>query len=152
MKTTTYGAWLKWQRNRRKLTQKQVEEAVGVDHSQYSKWENDRNVAQPDTREKFHAYYGTTDDDLVAAGVLKTYPGINGETNYVYASSITPGDIAAAEARDVLYWRTETPNPSDDIAGRVRAVLQDAGLTSAQFDAVVTILNAFWQVNADTHT
>ena len=112
MKTQTFGQWLKAQRRSHAYTQKQVEEAIGVDHSQYSKWENDHNLATPETRAKFHEFYGTSDDDLVQLGILESYVSLDGVTHYIPAEHITNGDRAAEAAHRRLEGRAATSAPS----------------------------------------
>lgn len=87
MKMHSFGQWLRWQRARRRWTQRQVEEALNLDHSQYSKWENDRNRPEPGTRKRFHDLYETTEDDLVELGILRSYSAIDGAIAYEWADS-----------------------------------------------------------------
>ena len=71
--STTFGDWLKFERAARRLSQAAVERAAEISHSHYSKLENNK-IPQPqdETRERLHRVFGTTDDDLVTAGVMRT--------------------------------------------------------------------------------
>lgn len=87
MSSHTFGGWLKWQRARRGWPQREVEAKISVDHSQYSKWENEQRRPLPETRQKFHDLYGTSDDDLVELGILETLPGMDGTPLYRWAKA-----------------------------------------------------------------
>lgn len=71
MNKPDFGHWLQVQRASRGLTQREVEEGATISHSHYSRIENGR-IGMPDasTRKRIHAVLGTSDDDLVEAGIL----------------------------------------------------------------------------------
>lgn len=72
MARLSYGQWLRIERRARALTQKQVEEAAEISHSHYSKLENEGiKLPEKSTRDRIHKVFGTTDDDLVDAGILQ---------------------------------------------------------------------------------
>lgn len=65
----TFGDWLKQQREANGYSQGQLAEEVGVHRTYINQLENGQTWPKPETRAKYHAVFGTTDDDLVRAGV-----------------------------------------------------------------------------------
>ena len=139
LKRNTFGGWLKWQRNRRGWKQRHIEMLAGVDHSQYSRWENDHIKPEPDNRQRFHVLYETSDDDLVKLGILERQEGIDGAPFYVWAEHITPSDRAVYAARDTQPSTYE----AFDTRGRLIALIDSARLTTDQLAALTTILDGF---------
>lgn len=102
MTTETFGEWLATQRKRRKLRQADLSRDAGVNATYISKIERgDIDLPGEETRAKFHAALGTTEEDLVTAGILERIdsPVAGGLPVYIAADHITPGDRAAAAAR-----------------------------------------------------
>lgn len=99
-----FGDWLRVERRSRGLTQREVEEAAEISHSHYSKMENGGiKLPAPETRKRIHEVFGTSDDDLVAAGILelRTFRSIDGQretTLYVPPAEEDRRDETAREA------------------------------------------------------
>lgn len=66
------------------MVQRDVEERASIDHSHYSKLENDRiEMPEEATRKRIHRVFGTSDDDLVELGILvRMKPPIPGSSPY----------------------------------------------------------------------
>lgn len=121
MNTKTFGEWLRNEREARRLSQAEVERRSGISHSHYSKMENNK-IPRPveETRAKLHAVFGTSDDDLVRAGILRprsvrSASGGHVTTIYEYddGDSPTPATVTQertsipseiAELLDAISW------------------------------------------------
>lgn len=133
MSTETFGTWLETQRRRRKLTQRTFGEAAGLAPSYVSKIENGHIILPDDeTRARIHAALGTSEDDLVAVGILERIdsPVPGGEPVYIAAESITPGDRAAAEAHQAIHVVPEPGLPWVIERSDPRAALLDVLATA----------------------
>ena len=128
MNEPTFGAWLELQRRRRKLTQRAFGEAAALKPSYISKIENG-HIFLPDeeTRFRIHAVLGTTEDDLVTAGILERIEPIEpgGPPVYIAAEHITNGDRAAEAAHRRLEGRAAS-STSDDPRAVLMAMLARA--------------------------
>lgn len=72
MHRTSFGDWLKAQRAVRRVSQYGLADATGIDRTHIAKMESG-SIALPGdaTRVRLHEFFGTTDDDLVEAGILE---------------------------------------------------------------------------------
>lgn len=83
MSSTTYGHWLKEQRKLRRMPQAELEERADLSVNYVSRVENGRlNMPTEEVRQRIHAAFGTTEEDLVEAGLLRRMQ-YNGRTWYV---------------------------------------------------------------------
>lgn len=68
----TFGPWLKSARERSRISQERLARITGIDRGHLSKMENDRiDLPRYETRERIHAALGTTEDELVALGIVR---------------------------------------------------------------------------------
>lgn len=151
MEQGTFGDWLARTRKRRKLTQAGLSEQTGINATYISKIErNEIDLPRDDLRFRIHEALDTSEDDLVAAGVLERVesPEPGGQPVYIAADSITPGDRAAANAHRIqhliqlpgAFERSPVPDEVMEVFGRR---VQESRLTNAQLTALATILDAF---------
>lgn len=72
MRRITFGEWLKTTRKARGLSQERLADAMEIDRSYVVKVETGK-VQLPvlDTRARFHKALGTTEDELVALGIVQ---------------------------------------------------------------------------------
>jgi transcriptional regulator with XRE-family HTH domain len=79
--TATYGTWLKRTRKARGVSQERLSELATIDRGHLSRIENNRiDLPQWETRQKIHQVLETTDEELVAAGILDAvYTGVGAE-------------------------------------------------------------------------
>jgi transcriptional regulator with XRE-family HTH domain len=141
MNTETYGDWLDRQRRRRKLTQQQLGDAVGLKPSYISKIKNGHiKLPDEDTRARIHQALGTTEDDLVAVGILERIESIEpgGEPVYIAAEHITPGERMAESAHRAFEGRPSPPPTTDDPRATLMALL--AGASDDDIRKVVQIV------------
>jgi transcriptional regulator with XRE-family HTH domain len=141
MKEMRFSDWLKRQRTTRRLTQRDLERAADLSLNYVSRIESGRiQLPDEDTRSKFHAALGTTEDDLVAVGILERIesPEPGGEPVYIAAESITPGERQAERAHRLFEGRT----PADELTTDPRQQLMDllAGASDADVRKVVQIV------------
>lgn len=143
MNDVTFGKWLKAQRRQHKMVQRDVEAAATLDHSHYSRMENDHiGMPEPETRERIHRVFGSSEDDLVALGLLEVeHSPISGEPYYVEKAHITPGDRAAAEARSIQEASVVYDAPAERHA--LITHLRAYNLTERQIGALLAVLDAF---------
>jgi transcriptional regulator with XRE-family HTH domain len=142
----TYGQWLKHQRTIRGMTQTALEEAAGLSDKYVSRAENGR-VELPDetTRFKIHRVLGTTEDDLVAVGLLTR---MDFEGGSVYINSRNVPDTSVSHDVGMRIAERHAPEAYAELqdAGN-RAVLVRAlgasGLNSEQVNAVLLVVDAF---------
>jgi transcriptional regulator with XRE-family HTH domain len=142
MNVNTFGDWLKAQRRLRKLSQRDVESAAGITHSHMSKMENGHiDLPGDETRARIHAALGTSEDDLVAAGILERIDSPYSDTPvYIAASSIRPVDRAVRDAPG-------SPESAADDRTRLLTRVEGLRLTTAQITALTTILDGFEAAN-----
>lgn len=68
----TFGQWLRGKREETGLSQERLAVAVGVDRAYVNKVERGKvNLPNPETRERFHQVLGTSEEDLVRAGIVQ---------------------------------------------------------------------------------
>lgn len=148
MSDMTFARWLKARRIERGLTQIELEHDAGLSEKYVSAAERGRvKLPEPETRERIHHALGTTEDQLVEAGLLKRLD-FDGGPVYVNPRNITPGDRAAAEAHDRLnverrISEDDAPYTATDDHTGLRAHLQGYGLTERQIRAITGIVEAF---------
>lgn len=113
MNTATFGGWLKLQRTMRRLSQAALGREMGMDRSHIAKMESGHiGLPAEETRARFHQYFGTTEDDLVSAGVLCRLDFPNRGTIYVPAGEVPPTvrEVAPVpSAADVIVIRRDDP-------------------------------------------
>jgi transcriptional regulator with XRE-family HTH domain len=91
----TYGEWLKAQRVARGYSQKRVSEGTGIGTTYLSKIESGTvDLPNPELRERVHDFFGTTEDDLVSAGVI-AIPGRDRRTGALPIVSGDGGQVSA---------------------------------------------------------
>jgi transcriptional regulator with XRE-family HTH domain len=137
MNVMTFADWLKTRRLERGLTQSELEQRAGLSEKYVSAAERGRvKLPEPDTRERIHSALGTTDDDLVAVGLLSKLD-FDGGPVYVNPRNIPPGDREAERAHRAFEGRP-APIRSDD----PRVALMDllAGATDEQVQVIVNIV------------
>ncbi len=140
----TYGGWLATQRKRHKLTQAGLSKQTGINATYISKIERSEiELPGEELREKLHIALGTSEEDLVAVGILERIdsPVEGGQPVYIDAASITPGDRAAADAHAIRDGFALYDVP--DARQRLYALIDSAGLTTAQLDALRAVVAAF---------
>lgn len=68
---TTFGDWLRSKRKARRLTQEELAVDAHLNRTYINAIENGRvQLPTADTREKLHRVLGTSDQDLISAGLL----------------------------------------------------------------------------------
>ena len=70
MSRMRFGHWLKAQRAARRLSQADLEQRAGMGEKYVSRLENGKTTPGEDVRRRIHGVLGTTEDDLVNAGIL----------------------------------------------------------------------------------
>lgn len=83
MSTTTYGDWLKRNRLSRRLTQGGLESQARLAEKYVSRIENRGTLPEEEVRQRIHDVFGTSDEDLVAEGILSRLTGPDGTAVYV---------------------------------------------------------------------
>lgn len=74
MTERTFGNWLRGQRLQRGLSQGKLAKAVDMDRSHISRIESGSIVLPGiETREQFHKFFGTDEQDLIDLGIVKQY-------------------------------------------------------------------------------
>ena len=90
----SFGEWVVMERDKREMSQGDLEAQTGISHSHMSKIENGRVRNPADTtRARFHRVFGTSDDDLVEAGLLTKRPRMGG--GFIYEPTKMTTSIAA---------------------------------------------------------
>ena len=87
MQRLTFGDWLKGQRTRRGLSQIELEQTAELSEKYVSSTERGRiKLPNGNTRARIHDVLGTSDDDLVAVGLLtkSVIPNADGTTRTIY--------------------------------------------------------------------
>ena len=114
----TYGDWLKEARRARGLTQKRVSEVAGMGVSHVSRIENGGiDLPTKATRDRIHEALGTSDDDLVSAGILKKYTQTDGTVVYVEPSQ-SASNKGWSFGETIRQWRqVETVEDAARITG-----------------------------------
>lgn len=134
MNMATFGHWLKMQRAARRLSQSGLARALGMDRSQVAKMESGAiGLPKEETRARLHAYFGTSDDDLVAAGVLARLEFAGRPPFYVAAGDKPPPLPATVHDADAIVVSVHDPRAD------VLALLE--GLTDAQVRGIVAALS-----------
>ena len=134
MDRAPFGHWLKAQRRVRKLTQAGLEAAAGLGDNYVSKVERgELRLPGEDVRERIHRALGTTDDDLVRAGILER----------IDTPGYEPVYVPAAHASSQLAAVTETNARFDEADARLRLRLLAETLTETQAAALLAIIEAF---------
>lgn len=126
MDALTFGRWLKDTREAHGYSQGELGALIGMKRTYVNALENDpRKWPKPVTRARFHAVFGTSDEDLVAAGAAtrKVYPRPSGGERVVYlpaprgAGTAPPAPVmpsldtvppAVAELLAAITWTPET--------------------------------------------
>ena len=170
MQTMTYGEWLRSQRRRRGLSQERLGELAGKHRTHINRIENGGiDLPADDTRAIFHAVLGTSEDDLVAAGILKPV-GINhsGPREYVAATSVHEANqpslpefqTGSQETIRNVQERSQElrdswgrPDEGWDAGGnpdlqRVLDLLHIVRMNASRSSALVTILEAFLEIDS----
>lgn len=148
----TYGEWLRQERKARRLSQESLGHLVGIGRTHVNRIERG-GVHLPDesTRGRIHEALHTSEDDLVASGVLLRVVSREGGTPvYIDAHAITPGDQAAADAYDSMVWRparavNDHPASYDDLRQRLMRGVERATLTEAQTKALLALIESMGQ-------
>lgn len=75
-KRRTFGDWLKTTREEQGYSQSELGEMIDMHRTYVNNLERADKWPRPETRERFHRVFGTTDDDLVCAGIAerKVFP------------------------------------------------------------------------------
>ncbi len=141
MSTVSFGQWMKSRRQHMGLTQYDVEHQTGIARSHLSAMENNRiNLPDEETRAKIHGVLDTTEDDLVAVGILERLesPVPGGGPVYINPSSIRRDRLAYPPERMIA-----DAQAADDALQGIHTAIDAARLTTGQLAALTTILEAF---------
>jgi transcriptional regulator with XRE-family HTH domain len=119
MDRRTFSQWLKATRDGLGYSQGELGALIGMERTYVNELENNpRKWPKPATRARFHAVFGTSDEDLVAAGVAtrKEYPRPSGGARVVYL----PAAREAGEAPPtVMPSLAGVPAELADMLGRI---------------------------------
>jgi len=109
MDAMTFADWLKTRRMERGLTQTELEQRASLSEKYVSAAERGRvKLPEPDTRERIHNALGTSEDDLVAVGLLSKLD-FEGGPVYVNPRNIPSTDREAEAAHRVIEGRSLAP-------------------------------------------
>lgn len=142
----TYGDWLRSERRKRGLSQAQLGDLAGKHRTHINRIENS-GIDRPDesTRFQIHRALGTTEDDLVAAGVLVRMDFAGGPF-YAYSDNIPVGTMDIDSARRIAERHDPDAYQALEDAGN-EAVLARAlrayGLNDRQVSAILAVIGAF---------
>lgn len=104
MKWMSFADWLKRERTAAKLSQGRLAEATGISRPYITRMEKPGGVGLPTPaiREKLHAVFGTSDDQLVEEGVAvrREYPQADGSVSVEYEVAPAPSLIPPAQSPD----------------------------------------------------
>lgn len=135
MKRTGFGHWLYEKRIARRWSQADLEREAGLSERYASRLEGKAKAPQDEVRERIHKALGTSDDDLVQAGILERIdtPGYG------------PVYVPAAQGRVTAFPISvaETQARYDEAAPQLRLRLRTESLTDAQAEALLTLLDTF---------
>ncbi len=68
----SYADWLRSTRNAARVSQQRLSDLTGIDRGHLSKIENGRiDLPGYETRQRVHAVLGTSEDDLIALGIVR---------------------------------------------------------------------------------
>ncbi len=150
MNDVTFGQWMKAKRRHLGLTQYDLERDSGIARSHLSKIEND-GISMPEkaTRERLHEVLGTTDDDLVAVGLLtkSVIPDRDGTTRTIY---FTP-DGRSEEG--FVRWNVTTeagpvPTEPPELPPHMRASFLKAGdLSPERQELLKSMIDTFYEAD-----
>lgn len=123
----TYAEWLKARRHDVGLTQQQLADATGIHRTYILRMEKPGHIDLPglETRQKVHAALGTTEDELIALGIVR--PGVRVPLQTIV---LPPREPAQSEDDDFfaslsplqkqmlrrLLDRADRPRPGDEDA------------------------------------
>lgn len=142
MKKTTFGDWLKRQREVRRLTQKDVERQANLSQNYVSRLESGRiTLPVPETRELIHMALGTSEDDLVAVGILERIDSLEPSGQPVYI----PVEHIPVIERTRMARETGPHEEAVNAREGLIAHLHTYGLTERQISALLAMLDAFIQ-------
>ena len=142
----SFGDWLVHKREERELSQGRLATASGIARPYITRMESPGGVKlpTPETRQKLHRVLGTSDDDLVAAGVAirKEYPGRDGAVVVEYEPAPRPEDTFTPEVLERQAIREiEARYGETTIRDRLHELVDR--LTDRQAVAVLTLLEVF---------
>lgn len=133
MSSQRFGDWLKRERRARGLRQQDLEVQANLGLNYVSKIERGRvGLPEDDTRGRIHRVLGTSDDDLVEAGILRKHQV--GDRLPVYLTN----DPHQAPARAVheLRARYDAEDP------RLMLVARVSQMTDTQVRAILQVMEA----------
>lgn len=125
----TFGKWLRDQRRVRDVTQSELSAKANLAYGQVSKYERGvLKLPTEDVRDRIHAVLGTSDDDLVDAGVLRwlhvgersiMVPADGDDPTPVVDGVVPFGDVVnqITEAARGMQW---TPNMLETVLLQIR--------------------------------
>lgn len=138
MKNMIFGDWLKRERARRKLRQVDLEEAADLSYGQVSKYERGTLMLPgEDVRQRIHDALGTSDDDLVAAGVLSRL-SLGGTSVYVPRNE----EDRRWMDEDNQPWQQGQVSP-EDVIREITNAAQGVVWTPSMLDAIVSQIDVF---------
>lgn len=120
MESVTFGEWLFDRRRAAGLTQDALAESIGRDRSYIVKLEKGRiKLPTEPVRAAFHQALGTTEDDLIALGIVgRSRPGV-----WLYEQREQSVSPATPQARKQVIELVSDPRIPDDAIEGIRRVL-----------------------------
>lgn len=154
MKHLSFGNWLKHMRLVHGMTQRQLEQAAELSEKYVSRIERKGTVLpEEDLRFRIHRVFGTTEDDLVDAGILVRLesPVEGGGSVYISAASVARelAEEARIDAEQQAHFRRELiPHPdeiaaTEDDRSRLIELMRGIRLTPDRTTTLRTMLESF---------
>lgn len=144
MTNLTYGDWLKEQRAIRRITQTDLEDAAKLGPKYVSKLEAGIiRTPRDNVRERIHEALGTSDEDLVSAGIFSKITH-EGDTVYLPRQS--------QKGLGITTPRTLTGLPTDYVKEELARAAEDVRWNQGLLDTVIAQIRMIESLQRSTFT